>query len=222
MNVVSNARADEHGASPLGAAQAAAFLEQNPQVQYVDCVFADLCGIVRGKRIARAELESVFETGLGIPFTIYFLDARGEVVEQARRAASPNGSEGTAWPVAGTLTRVNWSQRPHGQVLMTLGGAEGEPYFGEPRNVLKRVAARFANAELVPSAAFDFDFYLFDRERQLVYRGQLDDSRPGSNKPVTGRDLRAAIEAVLAGKPADRNQRASIGCGIKWKRGTQP
>src|SRR5215510_15571749 len=62
------------------------------------------------------------------------------------------------------------------------------------------------------------DFYLFDQERQLVYRGQLDDSRPGNNKPVTGRDLRAAIDAVLAGKPVDSNQKASIGCSIKWKR----
>jgi len=67
-------------------------------------------------------------------------------------------------------------------------------------------------------AACTPDFYLFDRERQLVYRGQLDDSRPGSNKPVTGRDLRAAIDAVLTGKPVNRNQKASIGCSIKWKR----
>jgi peroxiredoxin len=67
-------------------------------------------------------------------------------------------------------------------------------------------------------AACTPDFYLFDRERKLVYRGQLDDSRPGSNKPVTGRDLRTAIDAVLAGKPVDRNQKASIGCSIKWKR----
>ena len=62
------------------------------------------------------------------------------------------------------------------------------------------------------------DFYLFGRERRLVYHGQLDDSRPGSNKPVTGRDLRAAIDAALAGKPVDSKQRASIGCSIKWKR----
>jgi peroxiredoxin len=61
------------------------------------------------------------------------------------------------------------------------------------------------------------DFYLFDGQRRLVYRGQLDDSRPGNNKPVTGRDLRAAIDAVLAGKPVDSNQKASIGCSIKWK-----
>jgi len=62
------------------------------------------------------------------------------------------------------------------------------------------------------------DFYLFDRERRLVYHGQLDDSRPGSNKPVTGRDPRAAIDAVLTGKPTDSNQKASIGCSIKWRR----
>ncbi len=66
-------------------------------------------------------------------------------------------------------------------------------------------------------AACTPDFYLFDQDRRLVYRGQLDDSRPGSNKPVTGRDLRAAIDATLAGKPVDSNQKASIGCSIKWK-----
>ena len=71
-------------------------------------------------------------------------------------------------------------------------------------------------------AACTPDFYLFDRERKLVYRGQLDDSRPGSNKPVTGRDLRTAIDAVLAGNPVDRNQKASIGCSIKWKVGSAP
>jgi len=69
-------------------------------------------------------------------------------------------------------------------------------------------------------AACTPDFYLFDRERRLVYRGQLDDSRPGSNKPVTGRDLRAAIEAVLAGKPIDGKQKASVGCSIKWRAGS--
>jgi peroxiredoxin len=71
-------------------------------------------------------------------------------------------------------------------------------------------------------AACTPDFYLFDRERRLVYRGQLDDSRPGNNKPVTGRDLRAAIDTVLAGKAVDSNQKASLGCSIKWKPGNTP
>ena len=71
-------------------------------------------------------------------------------------------------------------------------------------------------------AACTPEFYLFDRDRRLAYHGQLDDSRPGNNKPVTGRDLRAAIQAVLTGKPVDSNQRPSIGCSIKWKPGHAP
>jgi len=67
------------------------------------------------------------------------------------------------------------------------------------------------------SAACTPDFFLFDDSRRLVYRGQLDDSRPSNGKPVTGRDLRAAIDAVLAGRPVDQNQRPSIGCNIKWR-----
>ena len=62
------------------------------------------------------------------------------------------------------------------------------------------------------------DFFVFDQARRLVYRGQLDDSRPGNGKPVTGRDLHAALDAVLDGRPVDSTQRPSIGCNIKWKR----
>jgi peroxiredoxin len=71
-------------------------------------------------------------------------------------------------------------------------------------------------------AACTPDFYLFDRDRRLAYRGQLDDSRPSNGKPVTGRDLRAAIQAVLAGTPVEGTQRPSIGCSIKWKPGHAP
>lgn len=67
------------------------------------------------------------------------------------------------------------------------------------------------------SAACTPDFFLFDAQKRLVYRGQLDDSRPGNGKPVTGKDLRAAIDAVLAGKSINPNQKPSIGCNIKWK-----
>jgi peroxiredoxin len=61
------------------------------------------------------------------------------------------------------------------------------------------------------------DFFLFDRERRLAYRGQFDDSRPGDGKPVTGADLRAAIEALLSGQRPSEDQKPSIGCNIKWK-----
>ncbi len=66
-------------------------------------------------------------------------------------------------------------------------------------------------------AACTPDFYLFDAALKLVYRGQLDDSRPGNGIPVTGKDLRGAISALLAGSPITEDQKPSIGCNIKWK-----
>jgi len=71
-------------------------------------------------------------------------------------------------------------------------------------------------------AACTPDIYLFDKNRKLVYRGQFDDSRPGNGIPVTGKDLRAALDAALAGKPVSPNQKASMGCNIKWKSGNEP
>jgi peroxiredoxin len=66
------------------------------------------------------------------------------------------------------------------------------------------------------------DFFVFDAARRLVYRGRLDGSRPGNDVPVTGRDLRAAIDSVLAGKAVSRRQSPSMGCNIKWKPGNEP
>jgi hypothetical protein len=78
-------------------------------------------------------------------------------------------------------------------------------------------------------AACTPDFFLYAHSRrgeatsplQLVYRGQLDDSRPGNGKPLTGKDLREAIDAVLNDKPVSSNQKPSIGCNIKWKKGKE-
>ena len=86
------------------------------------------------------------------------------------------------------------------------------PYlFDETQEVAKAYAA-----------ACTPDFYVFDGEQKLVYRGQMDDSRPDSGKPVTGADLRAALDAVLAGKPVPADQKPSIGCNIKWIAGNAP
>ncbi len=67
------------------------------------------------------------------------------------------------------------------------------------------------------NAACTPDFYLFDSDLELVYRGQLDDSRPGNGVPLTGNDLRSALDALLEGKEIQKNQKPSIGCNIKWK-----
>ena len=71
-------------------------------------------------------------------------------------------------------------------------------------------------------AACTPDFFLFDGDRKLVYRGQMDGARPKNDTPVTGSDLRAALDAVLAGRSIDPQQRPSLGCNIKWKKGNEP
>ena len=72
------------------------------------------------------------------------------------------------------------------------------------------------------TAACTPDFFLFDQTKQLVYRGQLDKSRPGNGIPVTGKDLRSALDALLANQSVDPDQKPSIGCNIKWKPGNEP
>ncbi|MGB7445158.1 MAG: thioredoxin family protein [Coleofasciculaceae cyanobacterium] len=72
------------------------------------------------------------------------------------------------------------------------------------------------------TAACTPDFFIFDDNQQLFYRGQLDDSRPCNEQPVNGKDLRAALDAVLASQPVSSEQKPSIGCNIKWKSGNEP
>ena len=72
------------------------------------------------------------------------------------------------------------------------------------------------------TAACTPDFFLFDADQRLVYRGQLDDSRPSNDQPVDGHDLRTALEQVLAGQSVSQDQKPSIGCNIKWKPGNEP
>jgi len=72
------------------------------------------------------------------------------------------------------------------------------------------------------TAACTPDIFLFNEDRKLVYRGQLDESRPGNDKPNDGRDLRAALDAALTGRPVPSDQKPSLGCNIKWRAGNEP
>jgi hypothetical protein len=71
-------------------------------------------------------------------------------------------------------------------------------------------------------AAYTPDFFLFDVQRKLAYRGQFDDARPGNDEPVTGKDLRTAVDALLSGNPVPTGQKPSLGCNIKWRPGNEP
>jgi peroxiredoxin len=131
------------------------------------------------------------------------------------------------------LARLGRDYQPQGLGIMAVSSNDAGAYPEDAPESLKAMALEEGfsfpygydesqETAQAYGAACTPDFFLFDQQRRLVYRGQLDDSRPSNNKPVTGRDLRAAIEATLNGDAVDSDQKPSIGCNIKWKPGNEP
>ena len=131
------------------------------------------------------------------------------------------------------LTRLDKSYRGKDLALVGISSNDADNYPDDAPESLRGFAVEqdwhfpflydaTQETAKIYTAACTPDFFLYDAKRKLVYRGQLDDSRPGNGKPVTGKDLREAIDAVLADKPSPSVQKASIGCNIKWKKGQEP
>jgi peroxiredoxin len=135
--------------------------------------------------------------------------------------------------IKGELSRLGHNYAGHDLAMVAISSNDAAQYPLDAPAELKK----FAETERFPfpllydesqaaakafTAACTPDFFLFDASRRLVYRGQLDDSRPGNGKPVTGKDLRAAIDCVLEGKPVGPDQRPATGCNIKWRPGNEP
>jgi peroxiredoxin len=131
------------------------------------------------------------------------------------------------------LARLGAAYRGRGVGIVAISSNDAAKYPDDAPERLKQMADELGftfpvcfdeTQEIAKAytAACTPDFFLFDRARTLVYRGQLDGSRPESGEPVTGRDLRAAIDAVLSDRPVGADQRPSIGCNIKWKPGNEP
>ena len=135
--------------------------------------------------------------------------------------------------VRSELAALGREAQARGVAVVGINANDVERYPADSPEAMKQEVERvgytfpylFDESQAVPKAygaACTPDFFLFDGERRLVYRGQLDGSRPGNAVPVTGRDLRAALEAVLDGRPVEEPQIPSIGCNIKWRPGNEP
>jgi len=135
--------------------------------------------------------------------------------------------------VADELARLGRDYQTQGVALVAISANDIESHPADsPEKMREEKAARgyvfpylYDETQAVAkayTAACTPDFFLFGADRKLVYRGQLDDSRPNDNLPVTGADLRRAMDAVLSGQPVPGEQKPSIGCNIKWKPGNQP
>ncbi len=135
--------------------------------------------------------------------------------------------------IADELARLGREYTERGVAIVAINSNDVENYPDDnPQKMAEEAAARgytfpylFDGTQDIAhayQAACTPDFFVYDRERRLFYRGQLDNSRPKSDAPVTGADLRAALDAVLEGRAAPDNQIPSMGCNIKWKPGNEP
>ena len=131
------------------------------------------------------------------------------------------------------LTRIGADYEGRGVGIVAISSNDAAEFAEDSPHSLKTMAVQlgytfpfcYDESQAVArayAAACTPDFFVFNRARQLVYRGQLDDSRPGNRTPVTGSDLRAALDAVLAGIPVSGAQKPSLGCNIKWKASNAP
>lgn len=135
--------------------------------------------------------------------------------------------------VKGELARMGRDYIPRGIGMVAISANDISKYPDDAPEKLKSMALEegfdfpvcYDESQQVAQkyqAACTPDYFLYDQNRQLVYRGQLDDSRPGNGKPVTGQSLRRAMDQLLAGETVDQNQYPSLGCNIKWKAGNEP
>src|SRR5215813_12049073 len=128
----------------------ARFLNAHPQVTQVDAFLADMNGIARGKRFPVHEAAKIWDSGVQLPFCLYFLDITGEDLDPGGRSEARGDPDGNAWPVASTLVPVPWGAEPTAQVLLTMPEQENQPCLVDPRQVLAQLLARFAKRGLAP------------------------------------------------------------------------
>jgi peroxiredoxin len=135
--------------------------------------------------------------------------------------------------IRSALANVGRDYQPRGAAIVAISSNDVQNYPEDSPEKMKQEAKSagyvfpylYDESQSVAQAyraACTPDIFLFDKDRKLAYRGQFDDSRPGNGRPVTGKDLRAALDAVLAEKPVPEPQTPSVGCNIKWKTGKAP
>ncbi|HZD51957.1 MAG TPA: thioredoxin family protein [Woeseiaceae bacterium] len=166
---------------------------------------------------AEGNVHSLDEPGAAEAFLVMFICNHCPFVKHVRTELARLGNDYAARNVAIYAINSNdYEQYPADAPARMLEESRRQGYtFPYLVDREQRVAKAYR-------AACTPDFFVFDRDRRLVYRGQLDDSRPSNAVPVTGASVRAALDAVLEGRPVDGDQKPSIGCNIKWRAKNAP
>lgn len=145
-------------------AEAEAFLAEHPDVETVELLMPDMCGILRGKRLTRDSFRKLYSGNVRAPASLYLLDATGQSVPTIHYGIADGDPDSFCRPVPGTLKPVPWAERPTGQVLGSMTEDDGAPLYSDPRAILGSVVAKLGELGLKPNIAVELEFYLIDKE----------------------------------------------------------
>jgi glutamine synthetase len=148
------------------------YLRAHPETRFVDALYVDLNGFIRGKRYPADKAGKLYSSGMQMPEAHYILYATGDSVDPCGRGFSDGDPDCVTFPVPGSLAPVPWAEEPRAQLLMTQARSERPPHFVDPRQILRQVVERFAATGLKPVMAFELEFYLFDPEPDAQGRPQ--------------------------------------------------
>lgn len=141
-----------------------AFLEQHPDVEFVDLLIPDSNGLMRGKRVEVENMDTVVEDGVCLPGSIFGTNIEGDTVEATGLGFDVGDEDLVCRPLPHTLAPVPWRDTPSAQVLISMHRTDGEPFFAEPRHLLERVQQGLAEQGLRPVVAVELEFYLTDKD----------------------------------------------------------
>lgn len=201
------------GTGPSQPAELQAFLEHHPAPEFVDAIITDCNGIARGKRLPGDALARIHDKGVYLPASTLVLDIWGNEVEATGLVSATGDADHNCMPVAGSLRPLPWSSRPGAQLLLQMLTPAGEPWEGDPRNVLARITARLTERGYRPVVATEIEFRLFSAELDAS-GAPAPPARPAANGPaqlygLEDLDLRAEVFAEIhaaccaQGLPAD-------------------
>ena len=155
--------------TPKRGAEAQAFLDANPDIESVQIVWTDLCGVQRGKILRRDELVPAWSDGRFFPISALVLDATGQDVSETGLVFDEGDRDLLFWPVPGSLVRIPWAVVPTAQYVATVHDLDGVPHYADPRNALDGMVNRFrAELGMVPVGAIELEFFLMDRASALA------------------------------------------------------
>jgi glutamine synthetase len=169
--------------TPKRGAEAQAFLDANPDIESVQIVWTDLCGVVRGKVLRRDEVVPAWNDGRFFPISALVLDATGQDVPETGLVFDEGDRDLLLWPVSGSLYRVPWLEKT-AQYVASIHDLDGMPAYADPRNALEKIINRFkADLNMTPVGAIELEFFLMDRAsamagKPIPPRSLINEARP--------------------------------------------